>query len=347
MTQLSKPVVYISYTWLYKRNERGEISKEADDRTYDLAEKLREAGIDSRLDKYFSLSLYGFSPPSPVVGDKRDPWLVWSEEQIKESDCVILFCTPDYTASDSGDCPGEWCSWHQLDEVSRLNERRPALWWDWHFMAKQLETGAAQPRKFIPVGFGPYFPLNIPGFIRGANYYDLNSEKDFQGLLRRIKSEYQIKHPRQGVFISYSHDDESKWLELLLRHLNPLKKNGMEIWTDRDIPTGAKWHESIQNALQKAMVAVLMVTPSFLESDYISNHELTALLQAAESEGLIIFWIPVKPSSYKETEIAQFQAAHNPDKPLSGLRGAKLEQSFVDIASRLKDSLMAKNSGAV
>ena len=124
--------------------------------------------------------------------------------------------------------------------------------------------------------------------------------------------------------------------------MNPIKKTGIEIWTDKEIAVGAKWHDSIQNSLAKAKVAVLLVTPAFLDSPYIASHELPAFLQAAESEGLIIFWIPVKPSSYQETEIAQFQAAHPPNQPLSGLRGAKLDQAFVDIVSKLRNALSAK-----
>ena len=344
MKEVSRPKVYISYTWLTKINNNGKAFRDPDKRGYDLAERLRNSGIDSRVDMYFYNSEHGFVPPQPIAGDNRPAWLIWSGEQIKESDCVVLLCTPEYVGSDpdGGRCPGEWCEWHQMSEEDRLINRRPALWWDWYYMANELDTVISKPQKFIPVGFGPYDPNLVPGFIGSANYYNLDSEKHFESLLRRIKIEYRVKNPRQGVFISYAHSDEKKWLESLLRHLNPLKNTGIEIWTDNEIAVGAKWDESIKNSLSKAKVAILLVTPAFLDSPYITSHELPAFLQAAESDGLTIFWIPLKPSSYKDTEIAQFQAAHTPDQPLSGLRGAKLDHAFIDIVSRLKSVLATK-----
>jgi TIR domain-containing protein len=341
-----KPKVYISYTWLNGMNSDGEPIRVPDERAFKLAERLREAGFDPRLDMYFKDNHYGFAPPQHRRGDSRDPWIIWAEEQIRDADCVLLLCTPEYVASDPnlGECPGAWCDWHLMDDNLKFNEkglpemfheRKPALWWDWHCIAKDLD---AKPEKFIPVGFGPYRSQNIPAFVR-ATYYNLESTSDFEGLRRRIRSEYQRLHPRQGVFISYAHKDDQRWLESLLDHLALLKRRGVEIWTDREIRPGANWHEEIQNSLARAKVAVLLVTPAFLQSPYIASDELPIMLRAANSEGLVIFPIPVKPSSYEQSELAPFQAAHPLSEPLSGLRAAKRDQAFVNIASKLADAL--------
>jgi len=81
-----------------------------------------------------------------------------------------------------------------------------------------------------------------------------------------------------------------------------------------------------------------MVSPAFIESNYIAKHELPQLLESAEFDGLVIFWIPLKPATYPN-EIKQFQEAHSPSVPLSSLRGAKRDQALVDIASKLAKSL--------
>jgi hypothetical protein len=114
---------------------------------------------------------------------------------------------------------------------------------------------------------------------------------------------------------------------------------GVEIWTDRDIKPGDRWHEDIQNALAKAQVGMLLVTPAFLQSRYIKNNELPSLLSANESEGLIIFWILVKPSNWKKSKLAPLQAAHSISEPLSGLEGAKLDQALESIATKLAYAL--------
>src|SRR5262245_36593253 len=172
MSEYTRPKVYISYTWLNGKDEEGNWMRVPDERAQHLAERLREAGFDSRLDVYFHHSRYGFAPPQRRSDDRRDPWIIWAEEQITESDCVLLLCTPEYVASDTraGECPGEWCNWHLLDDSLKFNdrgwpamfdERRPAMWWDWHCIAREADT---KPEKYIPVGFGPYNPQLVPAF---------------------------------------------------------------------------------------------------------------------------------------------------------------------------------------
>lgn len=340
MASSGKPKVFISYTWLDQKGPDGRQVRVPDQRAFDLAERLRkEAGFDSRLDLYFRDSYYGFEPPELVPSDNRNPWIIWAEEQIRNADCVLLFCTSEYVASDPnrGECPGQWCNWHQLDDESKLNTSVPFLWWDWHHIAQECKT---EPQKFIPVGVGPYDSECVPAFVRGAAYCNVDSTKEFEGLARRIRRVYLRRYPRKGVFISYAHKkNDQKWLDSLLGYMAFLKRQGVEIWTDRDIKPGDEWHSEIQSALLKAKVAVLLVTPAFLASTYIANHELPNILQAAKSEGLVIFWIPVEPSGYKQSPIAQFEAAYPPSDPLFKLQGAKRGEAFVSIASKLADAV--------
>ena len=141
---------------------------------------------------------------------------------------------------------------------------------------------------------------------------------------------------RDHVFISYSHKD-IKWLEKLQTELTPMKREGkLKVWADTDIEAGTKWHEEISKALANAKVAVLLVTPDFLASDFIAKHELPPLLEAAEKDGLVILWIAVRPSSYKETEIERYQAANEPSKPLASLTRVKQDAVLVQIGQKIK-----------
>lgn len=78
-----------------------------------------------------------------------------------------------------------------------------------------------------------------------------------------------------------------------------------------------------------------MVSPDFLASSYIASEELPKLLDASACDGLTTFWIAVRPSAYRQSPIARFQAAQSPDKPLSRMRGAARDEAFVKIGEKL------------
>jgi len=137
------------------------------------------------------------------------------------------------------------------------------------------------------------------------------------------------------VFISYSHKDK-EWLERLQTVLKPLIRRGVVVWDDTRIQTGRKWREDIKAALEAAKVAVLLVSPDFLASDFIAENELPPLLKASGADGLTIVWVPVRDSLYSETEIADYQAAHDPARPLAALSQAEIDSALVEIGRKIK-----------
>jgi len=143
---------------------------------------------------------------------------------------------------------------------------------------------------------------------------------------------------RNQVFISYSHQDR-RWLDRVQTALKPLVRNQtIDVWDDGRIKAGQKWRDEITRALARAKVAVLLVSQNFLASDFIADEELLSILAAAEDEGLTIVWIPVTASLYDETDIAKYQAAHNPESPLDSLPPAELNQALVAIAKKIGDA---------
>ncbi len=144
---------------------------------------------------------------------------------------------------------------------------------------------------------------------------------------------------RDQVFISYSHKDKD-WLEKLETTLRPLVRTKVvTLWADTRIRAGKKWKEEIEDALERAKVAVLLVSRSFLASDFIASKEIPPILEAAENDGLTIIWVPITASLFEETEFAQYQAAHDPRAPLNSLSEADVDQALVDICKQIKTAV--------
>jgi hypothetical protein len=83
-------------------------------------------------------------------------------------------------------------------------------------------------------------------------------------------------------------------------------------------------------------VAVLLVSPHFLASDFIVDHELPPLLEAARKEGLVILWLHLSSCLYDETEIKHYQAVHDVSKPMDSLRSAAQAQVLAGVCRQLK-----------
>ncbi len=81
------------------------------------------------------------------------------------------------------------------------------------------------------------------------------------------------------VFVSYSHNDAA-YLgdDSLLGYLKGLAQENVALWTDRSIRVGDSWDEVIKANIQEADIALVLVSQSFLDSQYCQNVEIKGFL---------------------------------------------------------------------
>lgn len=138
-----------------------------------------------------------------------------------------------------------------------------------------------------------------------------------------------------NVFISYAHRD-ADWLDHLLVHLKPyVRDEHLKVWSDRGMRPGDDWRDSIEQALDSAAAAILLVSPHFLASDFISSDELPPLLDARRTRGLRVFWLLISDCAYRITPIANYQAAHNLATPLVALSQAELDSTLAQVCEHI------------
>lgn len=142
------------------------------------------------------------------------------------------------------------------------------------------------------------------------------------------------------VFVSYSHADRP-WLLRLQIHLKPLERIGtISLWDDTRLKPGSHWQEEIEQELDHARVAVLLVSADFLASDFITTNELPRLLAAAETRGTLILPVIVSPCRFGQTQsLSRFQAINPPSQPLVRMGRAGREDVFVALADRIEAAL--------
>lgn len=145
---------------------------------------------------------------------------------------------------------------------------------------------------------------------------------------------------RSGIFISYSHKDNS-WMKRMRTMLQPLERSrSIEVWDDeRRIAAGTDWADEIDRGLKRARVGVLLVSRHFLASEFIHEKELPAIL-AARQEGLLdVLWVYLSPCLVSETELDNIQAAHRPMAALTSMTESEQEDALLQVANKIAEIL--------
>lgn len=82
-------------------------------------------------------------------------------------------------------------------------------------------------------------------------------------------------------FLSYAHKDLTL-VQKFLADFEPLGRirsdYKLTIWNDEQIRAGQKWDQTIRQSMERSDFGILLLSPSFFDSDYIVKTEIAAML---------------------------------------------------------------------
>lgn len=140
------------------------------------------------------------------------------------------------------------------------------------------------------------------------------------------------------VFISYSHKDED-WKDRLITHLEVLQNERLlDLWDDRRIRPGESWQKAIETAMNKAIVAILLVSADFLTSAFILGKEVPLMLERRKNEGLCVFPVIARPCAWKRVMwLSQMQVRPKDGEPLSSGDDYQIDTYLSSIAEEVAE----------
>jgi len=129
-------------------------------------------------------------------------------------------------------------------------------------------------------------------------------------------------------------------MEKFSAQLKVIQQTGrLDIWSDEKIKSGQDWQQKIGDAIARARVALLLITPEFFASEFIQNEELPKILKSHREKGLFLYWVPIRHVAYSKSLLANIQAASDPKHPLRDLSPADQDRVMSQIALDIGETL--------
>jgi len=145
---------------------------------------------------------------------------------------------------------------------------------------------------------------------------------------------------QHSIFISYSHQDEA-WKDRLMGHLRVLQLEGaFDVWDDRQIAVGETWYPAIEQAINEASLAILLVSVNFLTSKFIRSEEIPRFFKRRAEEGMRIYPIIVKPCPWKGVDwLSSIQVRPKDGTPLTSGDDYAVDEVLSNIALEIESLL--------
>ena len=162
---LDAPKAFISYS---------HDSIQSEDRVLNMANRLREEGIDAMIDQYLE--------GGPRTGIAR-----WTEQQIRDSNFVLIVCNKSYLDRIEQNAAAEDTAYGGRGVV-----------WEANIIYNLLYATRGDTTKFVPVLFDRSEARYIPTPLKGLKHYVLESDDDYNALVRHF---YGIPRSRKPELV--------------------------------------------------------------------------------------------------------------------------------------------------
>ncbi|MFP3941017.1 MAG: SEFIR domain-containing protein [Thermoanaerobaculia bacterium] len=160
---MAKPTrVFISYAHEPGNSAHGE-------RVLALADRLRDDGLEARLDQYVTVPERG--------------WTLWMEDEIEVADFVLMVATETYERRRRG----------QGDAGEGRGVR-----WEGAIIGQALYAAKLVNTKFIPVVFDSEDRRHVPPFLHDFPVYPVGTEEGYETLYRRVTEQPEVEAPPLG-----------------------------------------------------------------------------------------------------------------------------------------------------
>lgn len=146
------------------------------------------------------------------------------------------------------------------------------------------------------------------------------------------------------LFFSYSHADE-QLRDRLEQHLAILRRQGLiESWHDRRIQAGSPVDDGIFEELDQAGIILLLVSASFIASDYCYSREMARAMERHASGSAVVIPVILRPCLWQSAPFGKLMAAPKDGKPVE--MWPNHDEAFTDVARRIEEVVRSRGSRA-
>src|SRR5690242_4224174 len=139
------------------------------------------------------------------------------------------------------------------------------------------------------------------------------------------------------IFYSYAHEDEALRKELE-KHLASLQHQGFIAgWHDRLISGGTEWKHEIDSHLNTAGIILLLISASFIVSDYCYSIEMKRALERHEAGEARVIPIILKPVDWTDAPFSKLQVLPRNRKPITSWKDRNT--AFLEVATAIRETL--------